>query len=173
MNQPDFRLKSNYWYSYFAWKEFPFTQNSLRCPVVVLSKCHHILFFCQKSNLLIFLHIILIYNGFLSVLILRQIYSIYFSSVYFISIISIFLYYYRRFFYCGKKTTHYRYTDEQVSPWVLLTIWRTTKSDVSCEYKGKKTPTSKIYYLSIIRGMYYQIINERRWEWNIKSYLKG
>jgi len=39
--------------------------------------------FCQKSNLLIFLHIILIYIGFSLVMILRQIILIYFILIHF------------------------------------------------------------------------------------------
>lgn len=57
-----------------------------------------------------------VFTDFISILILRQNYSIYFYVNDFILIITVFFSYYKRFFYSGKNTTHYRYTFWKINP---------------------------------------------------------
>ena len=64
----------------------------------------------------------IIFTDFIGILILGQFYSNCFSVSDFISINTVFFSYYRRFFYSGKSTTHYRYRFRKITPMVFLKI---------------------------------------------------
>jgi len=70
--------------------------------VVVLLQYRHYLFSRKKSKRSEFYKNYTVFTDFVSIWILRQNYSIFFSSGDFISIIFIFFSYYRRFFYLGN-----------------------------------------------------------------------
>ena len=83
--------------------------------VVVLLQYRHYSLLRQKSNRLEFYKNYIVFTDFISILILRKNYSIFFFVNDFILII-IFFSYYRRFFYSGKNTPHYRYMFGKITP---------------------------------------------------------
>ena len=128
--------------------------------VVVLLQYRHYLFCAEKSYLMKFFKKHIIFTDFISKIILGQFFSNCFSVSDFISFITVFFTYYRRFFYSGKKTPHYRYRFWKITLLVFLKIWRITIDDVSSKYNVsillvKRPPHQKYKKIYVMRGWCY------------------